>query len=168
MLKRIALIVVLCLVAAPAFAAMPLTIGAGSVGYGATVADRGDLFTSWWAGLRGLDVSPKTGVYVCYQRLGQNGGKGGDGGKLVLVSGSPRINGFYLIADIGVAADLAQDADGTTTAAFTTGGGASLAMTEYINPFIYASAYDAGPRFTWAVHVGLAVTDIQRMIGFDF
>ena len=150
-------------------AGMPTTIGAGSVGYGATVKDQGDLFTHWWAGLNVLPVSEHTAIYGCYQRVGKNGGNGGDGAKLVLISGSQDgLKGLYLIADLGIAFNLAEDADGSEVAAFTTGGGAALALTEYISPFIYASAYDAGERFTWAVHCGLAVTDIQKLAGLKF
>lgn len=164
----IALLVTLGLTST-AKAGMPLTIGAGSAGYGATATDKGAFFTHWWAGLNVLPVTDYTSVYACYQNIGQNGGLNSDGVKVVLISGSAdRVKGFYLMADLGVAMDLAANADGETVAAFTTGGGAALALTEFISPFIYASAYDSGARFKWAVHCGLAITDIQKIAGLNF
>jgi len=162
-MRTIVVAIVTLVLAVPAMAKMPLTIGAGSTGYGATVEDKGAHFTNYWMGMRGLGVSEKTAVYLTYQHVGMNGGEGGDGLKALLVSGAAG-KPWYLMTDIGVAFDLAAEADGSNVAAFTAGGGFSLAMTEYISPFIYASAYDAGDRFSWAIHIGMAVTDIQAIV----
>lgn len=164
-MKRAVLAVLLVLVPSLATAKTPFTIGAESIGYGATSADKGTMFTNFWAGMRALEITEKTGAYICYQRVGMNGGLGGDGAKAVLISGS-KIPGLYLVADIGVAAKVAKDGDGSLTTALTTGGGVAVALTEYIAPFIYGSAYDEGERFTWSIHCGLAVMDIQKMAGF--
>ena len=159
----IAVCAALC-IAAPAIAEMPLSIGAGSVGYGLTGPDKGEYYTHYWGGLKGYTASEHTASYVTYQHLGRNGGVDGDGVKALLISGTPKLPGFYLLTDIGVAFALAEDADGSYTAAFSVGGGIAYALTEYISPFVYLSAYDEGPRFTSSVHFGLAITDIQKMV----
>lgn len=165
-MKKMFAVAAMCLLLTPlAKAAMPLTIGAESAGYGASVADQGDLFTSFWAGIRARQVSDHSAIYTCYQHVGKNGGQGGDGAKIVLMSNSETLKWLYLVADLGVASRLAKDAEGTFDAALTTGGGLAIALTEHISPFIYASAYDMGERFSWSVHAGLAIRDIQKLAG---
>lgn len=150
--------------AVPAMAQMPLTIGAGSTGYGATATDKGEHFTNYWAGLRAHEVSEWTAVYLTYQNVGMTGGANGHGLKALLISGSPKNSWLFLMADLGVAFDLAEQADGTSTAALTAGGGFAAKITEYISPFVYASTYDAGDRFSWAIHFGMAVTNIKKIV----
>lgn len=145
-------------------AQMPLTIGAGSTGYGVTAMDKGEHFTNYWAGARGYEVSEYTAIYATYQHVGQTGGNGGHGLKALLVSGSPKTSWLYLMADLGVAFNLAENTDGSEAAAFTAGGGVAAAVTEYISPFVYVSTYDAGPNFSWAIHFGFAITDIQKIV----
>ena len=120
----------LCLALLPGLAmaqnVLPLSIGAASVGYGATSTDRGEFFTNYWGGLRTLNVSPYTAVYTCYQHLGQNGGWAGDGVKVMLVSGSEKFKALKLVSDLGVAWNLAANEDSTKAAAFTVGGGIEI------------------------------------------
>ena len=144
-------------------AKMPLTIGAGSTGYGASVVDKGEHFTQFWAGLRTKELSENTAIYTTYQHIGMDGGEGGHGIKAMLVSGASD-RWWSLMFDLGVAFDLALEGDGSQTTAVTVGGGFAFHLSEYISPFIYASSYDAGDRFSFAIHFGMAVRGLETLL----
>ncbi len=137
-------------------AVLPWTIGGGSTGYGASAMDKGAHFNSYWAGLRAKHMTEKSALYGMYQHVAVDGGVSADGAKLMLISGSEKVPWLYLMADVGFAFSLAENADGSMTAGLTSGGGFAVTLSEMLAPFVYASAIDT-----------FAFTDMQSLLGLD-
>lgn len=167
-MKHFIAIALLSLMPVIAQAEMPLTLAGSSVGYGIQDPDAGELFTAFWGGVRLKTVSEHTAIYTCYQHIGMNGGKTGDGTKMLIVSGSEKAPWLYLFTEVGWATSIASETEGGDTAGMTAGGGAALQFTEHVAPFVYFSAYDSGPRFAWSMHTGLVVSNLQQIAGIVF
>lgn len=158
-------VAVLALMPLVAQAEMPLTAGAGGFGYGANEVDQGDLFTSFWAGVRTIRVGEYSAIYLSAQSVGKNGGENGYGGQVILASGSEKAPWLYFLADVGWAESIAQNPDGSTDIGLTAGGGIWLHLSEHIGPMVYAKTYDAGDRFAYSIFWGLGVSDLQKLAG---
>jgi len=147
-------------------------IGGTAVGFNIHGPDGNDSGSAWtlaFAGARAdfvqraLGITDSTiAVYMVmqYGNLDSENEVGGIGGKLLLVQ-QTFIDKVWFLYGIGWMQDIAENADGTTSAGMTFDAGISISVTKHFNFITYGVAMDRGEDFQLYGFVGVGVDDLK-------